>query len=171
MRVAIRIAISLLFSLPLLSQAALCTFTPPEKWEFINTDKLPARVKIGCIGPDKNGFRPSLNLAIEEGVGGTIEEYLRSVKALYGKERENRWRDLGAFQTLAGPARLTSVDIKTKNGEARLLQLILLQDRTAYILTAVSRKEEFSELQKTFERAFCSLHLSDDRLESQETEP
>lgn len=153
---------SLIFNL----LAFVCTFTPPDQWEAADTRSFPPHVKVAYLGKNKQNFTPSLNLAVEEGVEGSLEEYLKCVKARFEKDRNNRWRDLGPFQTPAGPARLTSIDMQLKNDEARLLQLILVKDRVAYILTAAASKKEFPELQKLFERTFCSLQLNADPVES-----
>lgn len=163
-QVALHIAISFLFFSSL--QSTLCTFTPPDGWELVDPRVLPARTKKAFICKNRSSFSPSINLTLEEEVQGTLENYLKCVKTHYEKDPNTRWRDLGNFQTLAGIARLTSIDTKNKNGEARLFQLILLKDQVAYILTAAASKKEFPELQKLFERAFCSLNLTDDLLES-----
>ncbi|MBI2743485.1 MAG: hypothetical protein HYX48_06165 [Chlamydiales bacterium] len=146
--------------------SAHCLFTPPEKWEFADPTYLSPRVVVGFIGELRKNFRPSLNLSIEDGVEVEIGEYLKSVKALHEKEPGRRWRDLGSFSTLAGQAHLTSLDTKAKNGEARLLQLILLRDKKAYTLTAAVSKEEFFDYYKDFEKTFRSVRLVDDLLDS-----
>ncbi|MFI5334729.1 MAG: hypothetical protein ACHQT8_06185 [Chlamydiales bacterium] len=166
------IAALLLIATSLLSselQALTCTFTPPTGWEEVSATLLSPRVKAAYLQKAKNSFSPSLNLAIEENIESTLEEYLTCIKNRYEKEQKSLWRDLGPFETRAGTARLTSIDIRTKQGDARLLQLILLRNHTAYVLTAAVAKEEFSKLQKTLDAVFCSLNLTDNLVESRET--
>lgn len=153
-----------LLSLPLCAHGAFCFFTPPTHWEFADPVKLAPRVKVGFVGRPQNNSRPSLNLAIEEGIDLPLEEYLLCLKNLYAKRPENRWRDLGSFRTAAGAAHLISLDTTISGQELRLLQLIFLQDRTAYILTAGAAKSDFALYYKDFETAFRTLHVTQDLL-------
>ncbi len=152
---------------PLWAHATHCYFIPPKGWEFADPSHLSPRVQVGFVMVNKNNsFNPSLNLAIEEKVEVGMEEYLKCIKARHEKEHKNRWRDLGSFATPAGTARLTSLDTKTEGGEARLLQLILIKDKQAYILTAAASKEDFGQHHQEFEKAFRSLQLTDDLLKN-----
>lgn len=149
------------------AQASLCYFIPPAGWEFADPSRLSPRVQIGFVTASKNrqAIHPSINLAIEEKVEVGMEEYLKCVQVLHEKKTGNRWRDLGAFSTLAGPARLTSIDTKISGTTARLLQLIFLKDKKAYILTAAAGKEDFAHYHKDFEQTFHSLRFTDNLLE------
>lgn len=143
-----------------------CYFIPPKGWEFADPSTLSSRVRVAFVGKSGWGFSPSVNLAIENEVEGDIENYLQQVKEIHEKTPNTRWRDLGPFTTLSGPARLTSVDLHSPRGDARLLQLIFLKDKVAYILTATAGKEEFFKLQKEFEGALHSFRLTDNLLEN-----
>lgn len=163
-----RLSTLILLVLALLSvqaEATFCYFSPPDEWQFADQAQLSPRVQVAFIGDARKSFRPSLNLAIEENVDLSLPEYLKCIKTLHEKEAGSRWRDLGSFQTLAGLAHLTSLDKKTKGGDARLLQLILIKDKKAYILTGASSKEEFFDFYKDFEKAFRSLCFTDNLME------
>jgi hypothetical protein len=147
--------------------SAICYFLPPADWEFADPSYLAPRVKIGFLGKNQNHFRPSLNLAIEEEVDLDLEGYLKSIKEVHEQGKGKHWRDLGSFTTAAGKARLTSLDTHMEGGkEARLLQLIFLKNRTAYILTASTAKEDLPKFRKEIETAFRSLTLTDNLLEN-----
>ncbi len=152
-----------LFSLfcPFFAHASYCYFHPPKGWLAANPESLSPRVQIGFLGKNKKGFCPSLNLALEE-VQVSLAEYLKAVKQIHEADRNNRWRSLGKIRTRAGEAELTEMDTKTQWGAIRLLQLILIKQGTAYILTAAALKEEFPQFYKEFQTAFQSLDIVED---------
>lgn len=144
-----------------ISLLALCCFTPPKDWTTADPKCLAPRVKSAYVGKNNSGFCPSINLATEE-VSITVEEYLKVVKKLYALDRDIRWRDLGKIQTKAGSARLTEIDTKTEFGNIRMLQMILVKEGQAYIMTAAASKENFSQHYKDFEQAFRSFDIPKD---------
>jgi hypothetical protein len=142
-----------------------CYFMAPKKWDITDPRHLASHVKIGFIGKGKKGFNPSLNLASEK-VSLTLTEYVKKVKSIHEADRNNRWRDLGKFTTAAGEARLTSIESTTEWGPTRLLQLLLVKDGQAYILTGCAAKEEFSDYYGEFQNAFRSLQILSHPLDS-----
>lgn len=147
-------------------QASQCYFIPPKNWDLADPKLMSGRVKIGFLGKNKKGFSPSLNLAVEENIGVSIGEYLKIVKKLHEEDHQNTWRELGKVRTNAGPARLTQIDSQTEFGAVRILQLILLKEDTAYILTAAALKEEFAELYQDIQTAFRSITITANLLEA-----
>ena len=142
--------------------AAQCFFTPPEGWEIADPSKLPGHVKISFYKKNSQcGFCPSINLAIEE-TSASLSEYLKAIKAIHEQDRTNRWRALGKVRTAAGLAQLTEIDSTTEWGPVRILQIILLKEGKAYVLTAAALKDEMSSFYKEFQSAFRSLTLSSD---------
>lgn len=141
--------------------AADVFFIPPKDWLLVDPKILSSHVKICFMGNAKEDFRPSMNLAIEE-VNVSLNEYVAAVKKIYGSNRDNRFRDLGKIQTNAGEARMTSVDLQTQWGAARLMQLIFVKESKVYILTAGASKEDFSNYAKEFDKAFRSLTYTTD---------
>ncbi len=140
-----------------------CYFTPPSDWEIAAPETLAPSVKIAFIKKSSKGLCSSLNLAIEE-VDVSMSEYLKVVQNIHEHNRNNQWRKLGKIQTSAGSAQLTEIDTTTEFGPLRMLQLILIKDRHAYILTAAALKEEFPAFYKDFQKAFRSLTLTHDLL-------
>ena len=145
------------------SDAAQCYFIPPEGWEIADPKTYTSHVQIAFLKRTNKGFFPSINLAIEE-TQATLSDYLKAVKAIHEQDRNNHWRALGKVQTAAGLAQLTEIDSTIEIGPIRLLQLILIKEGRAYVLTAAALKEEFSTYYKNFQTAFRSLTLSTDLL-------
>jgi len=138
-----------------------CFFIPPEGWEIADPRSLSSKVKIAFLKKSMNGFCPSINLAVED-TDATLNEYLKAVKAIHEQDRTNQWRALGKVRTGAGLAQLTEVDSTTEWGPVRILQLILVKEGHAYVLTAAALKEEISNYYKDFQSSFRSFTLSND---------
>lgn len=136
-----------------------CFFTPPQGWEIADPKSLSPRVKMAFFKNTKKGFCPSINLAIEE-TPVSLTEYLKAVRTIHEQDRSNCWRALGKVRTAAGLAQLTEIDASTEWGPIRILQLILLKDGSAYVITAAALKEEFSNYYKEIQSAFRTLTLS-----------
>lgn len=140
---------------------SLCFFTPPSGWEIADPMSLSPRVKIAFLKHTQSGFCPSINLAVEK-TPVNLNEYLKAVRIIHEQDRGNRWRALGKVRTNAGLAQLTEIDSKSEWGPIRILQLLLLKDGYAYVLTSAALKEEFSNYYKEIQSAFRSLSLSTD---------
>src|SRR5690349_8818430 len=99
------------FGVDSISQAVpFCYFLPPKGWEIVDPCHARPQIKMAFIKKaKKEGFCPSLNLAVEH-VEGTLNEYLNDVKAIYDQDRKNHWRKLGKVRTNAGEAQLTEID-------------------------------------------------------------
>ena len=136
-------------------------FMPPNQWDLVDSSALSPSVLVAYVDRSTTGFLPSMNLAIEK-TDLSQKEYLREAKALYELDIKNRWRELGTISTKAGKGMLTSIDTTCNWGPVRILQLILISKKTAYILTASASKEEFATFYPTFKEAFRSLVLTDD---------
>lgn len=146
--------------------APFCFFHPPKDWEIIESRTMNSQVKIAFVHKTKKeGFCPSINLAIEE-VEGTLTEYLNDVKAIYEQDRKNHWRKLGKVRTASGDAQLTEIDTTSNLGSVRMLQLILLKDNRAYIVTAAALKRDFCSYYRDFQEVFHSLTITQDLFEA-----
>ncbi len=133
-------------------------FVPPKNWELADPRSLAPKVTVGFLTKPRHHFCPSMNLAIEK-VQVSLQEYLQIVKTLHESSPHNRWRDLGKIQTKAGTAELTEIDTKNKIGPVRILQMILIQDQVAYILTAAALKEDLPLFYEDFLQAFRSFSI------------
>jgi hypothetical protein len=140
-----------------------CFFRPPEGWDIADPKTLSPRVKIAFLKSTGNGFCPSINLAIEE-TTVSINEYLKAVKAIHEQDRNTHWRALGKVSTSAGLGQLTEINSPSEWGPIRILQLILLKEGRAYVLTAAALKEDISNYYKEFQTAFRSFTLTTDLL-------
>lgn len=167
----------------------VCYFIPPKGWDVADPAKLQSRVKICFIGKGSKNLLPSLNLASEpieipmsayiemmkkypnnkletpskEGtVVISLKAYVDIVKRECEQDPNTTWRDLGRFNTPMGEGRLTEREVKTEWGPSRQMQLIVIKDKTAYILTAGAHKEEFSLHYKAFDQALRSLTITND---------
>lgn len=138
-----------------------CYFDPPSDWDCADPKALSSLVQVGFVGKGKKLFRPSLNLALEE-IDCGMKEYLKAVKEIHESDPHTRWRDLGALRTKAGEARLTEISRKTKWGDVRMLQSILIHQNKAYILTGAVLRDEFSEQYKPLLKAMRSMRITDD---------
>lgn len=140
-----------------------CYFIPPQGWMPAEKETLSSLVKISFVDPKNFGFRGSLNLAEEE-IDCSLEEYLLAVKKIHTSDHHNTWSNLGHFPTKAGPAVLTQIDSVSSGTPIRVLQVILVRDDKAYILTAAAAKKQFSKYLDNFKTALGSLTLTDDLL-------
>lgn len=159
-----KIILFLLFSTAL-SGAETCFFIPPKGWEIGNPEKLSPRVHIAFLGKSSSGLPPSVNLATEP-VKISLEAYVEAVRKKHAADPNSRWRDLGTLKTSMGMGKLTEIESPTKVGKARIVQLIVVKDEIAYILTGAALKEEFSKYYKTFDQAFKSLQMTPNLIES-----
>jgi hypothetical protein len=119
---------------------------------------------VGFLGKETKGFVPSLNLATEE-VSVSLADYLRAVRSLHEANGTTTWREVGSLKTRAGAARLTEIDLPSDWGPLRLLQMILIRDGIAYILTGAALKEDFPQHYREFQKAFCSFTITPDPTE------
>lgn len=136
--------------------AEVCIFTPPKGWNFADPSKLSAFIKVGFVGKGNSSFKPSLNMA-EEDINIDEQEYLKAVKELHAADKTVKWQLLGKIQTKGGEANLAEIDSKTTSGEVKMLQLILVKEKKAYILTGAALKEEFASCYKDFLATFKSV--------------
>jgi hypothetical protein len=133
-------------------------FTPPLGWSFADPKQLPKSVKIMVVGKGEYDYPPSINLGTEN-FKGTLKDYLKIVKSL-NDAQGSEWKDLGKIRTAAGNASLSQVDMMTEWGKVRMMHVILVKSNMAYILTAASRKEEFSKFYKDFFASMRSLRIN-----------
>jgi len=142
------------------SESFHCFFIPPKGWDLADQSKLSPRVKICFIGKSSNNLLPSVNLATEE-VDVSLKTYIDIVKSDCERDPNCVWRDLGKYNTPLGEGRLTEREMKTKWGVSRQVQLIVIKDHRAYILTAGALKEEFSRHYQVFEAVLRSLTMTE----------
>lgn len=138
----------------LLSAAGL-SITPPDDWVQLSPDDSPS-AEASWLKKSKKMFSPSLNLTTEK-ISVSLDEYVQEVRKIYQKNSQVRWRPLGKLETGAGTGELTELDFKTQWGAVRMLQLLLVRDNCAYIVTGAALKDEFSTYQRTFRDVFKKI--------------
>lgn len=136
-------------------------FDPPGDWECAFPDHLSACIQVGFLGKGSTPFRPSINLAIEE-IDVGLKRYVKAVKEIHLAQKGTVWRDLGKFNTRLGEGRLTEIATTSPLGAVKMLQMIAVVDKTAYILTGAAIKDEFLRFQESFIQTFQSLRLAGD---------
>jgi hypothetical protein len=139
-------------------------FTPPQDWKVIEHSPFELSVKVSFVGKPKKNCSPLINLATEE-VSISLKEYLAIVQANCQADPNREWRDLGVFSTLAGEGGLVEIVRRTEGGDLRQLQLILIKEGTAYVVTTSCAKEEFPELCGDFYACLKSFNITSDLIE------
>lgn len=132
-------------------------FTPPSGWRIADKSTLPPAVRIMVVGKGAHDFPPSIHLGTDQ-YDGSLKEYLKLVKSI-NDAHGSQWTDLGMIKTEAGEASLSQLDTKTKWGEVRYLQEILIKDGTVFILTAAASKDEFPNFYNDFFKSLQSLRF------------
>lgn len=132
-------------------------FTPPPGWYFADSSKLPKHVKVMVVGQGKHEMPPSMNLGYEE-FSGTLKDYLKIMKEI-NVSQGDPWKDLGTFQTTAGPGSLSQVEMRTEWGVLKQMHLVYLHEGVIYILTAAALKEEFAQFYPVFFQALRSFRV------------
>jgi hypothetical protein len=143
----------------LAQEPGACIFTPPAGWSYVDPKALPPLVKLMVIGKGSKELPPSINLAVEE-TSLTQDEYLNSIKEMHQFDRRTNWSVIGTVTNQGRPVTITQLDTKTKWGDTRMLQAILLHDGVAYVLTATSTKTEFPKFGPEFTKAIRSFTIN-----------
>ena len=138
----------------------ICFFTPPPQWECVKSQRLSNHVQIGFLGKGEKAFRPSLNCATEE-IDLSLKEYIKAVRAIH-EEMQMPWRDLGEFSCKAGKGRLAEITGQSPCGDVKMLQMIFVKDKMAYILTGAVLGEEFASQRETLLTAIRSMDVVQD---------
>lgn len=138
-----------------------CYFIPPKGWNLADNTKMSRRVKICFLGKSSSHLQPSVNFATEK-VNISLKAYVDIIRKDCEKDPNCVWRDLGRYNTPLGEGRLTERELKTQWGVARQVQLIVIKDNLAYILTVGALKEEFSRHYQDFEAVLKSFTITQD---------
>lgn len=141
--------------------SSFCYITPPQGWEIADPKTLGKSVMIAFLKKNAAGFSPSINLAVEK-TNLSLEEYLKAIRQLHEADKRNRWRKLGKVHTQSGIGQLTEIDTSTEWGAVRMLQLIVVQQGCAYVVTGAASKEEIAQYYKEFQASFRTLQITSD---------
>ena len=149
-----------LFLASFCSAQEICFFAPPKDWQCVRPKEVSNHIQVGFLGQSEKGFRPSVNLATEE-IDVSLKEYLKAVRELHG-EMNMSWRDLGEFSCLAGKGHLTEIGSRSPFGDIKILQMIFVKDKIAYILTGAVLSEEFAVERGVIVSSMHSLNYASD---------
>ncbi len=144
-----------------LFSSSIPLFDPPQGWDCAFPKEKVECVQVGFFGKGSTSFRPSINFAIEE-IDVGLKKYLQAAKESQLAEKGKTWRDLGKFTAAAGVGRLIEIGATSSQGPIKMLQMIIVKENHAYILTGACRKEEFVKFQDAFLNTFQSFRLIPD---------
>jgi hypothetical protein len=150
--------VSLLFFSSLFSDEPIGLFSPPPGWQCSNPNSLSTHVLVRYIGKKKWFFSPSINLASEK-INANLQEYVAAVKKIHDQDKKTSLRELGKIKTHSGEATLLEIRSKSKLGDMRILQSILVKNNYAYIITGATLEKELSKNYKEFIKSFQSLKV------------
>lgn len=141
--------------------AQLPYFQPPAGWEIAQSKQRSPYIYIGFFGPSSSQFRPSLNLATEE-IDVSLKEYVQAVLEIHRSDRNVQCRNLGTFAMQGGEGKLLEITHRNGWGVSKLLQAILVKEKTAYILTASASNDDFAHLKESILQSMRSFQIIDD---------
>lgn len=136
-------------------------FIPPHDWKIVDPKTLSKHTVMAFIGEHKKSFCPTINLAIEK-VDISQKQYVKVVKKLHKKDPHTIYRDLGKMQCACGTGHLSELSVRSKGADLRMLQFILVKENHAYVITAATLKNLFSEYQQLIRKSIQSFTITDD---------
>lgn len=156
------IIVCILFFPALLFSDLPFEITFPKNWDRIeDPTQLPKKVNCLVLGPVKQNFTPSINIASEKTPLSAIE-YLKEAKKFHESLPLTKCHYIGELKTRSGPAPAMLIDKFTDWGGVRFLQVMIVEDGLAYVLTGTCLENEFPEFEKTFVDTFCSFKRRND---------
>jgi hypothetical protein len=135
-------------------------FTPPAKWQYIMLPETASYIKATFIDNNGSSLKPSINIATED-ISISEAAYIKAAKACHDEDPSTNWRKIGKITTLAGIATLAEIDSQNNFGKLKMLQMIFVKDKKAYIITGASKKEDFASCAQKILQAIRSFRLID----------
>jgi len=151
----------ILFSIKAFAKEKTAFFIPPKDWIVVNPSTYTKYIKVMFAKNEKAICRPTIILSTQE-TDLSLDDYTNTAKKEHEIDPNITYKILGQLDLLTGKASLSEVS-KTVNGiDYKILQLISIKDKTAYVLTAASKKEEVVDNYKIFTDSFKTFELLDD---------
>jgi len=138
-------------------------FSPPPNWEYIILPETPPCIKATFVGESSSPLKPSINIA-QENISISEEAYLKAVKAIHDEEPNTKWKKTGKITTQVGIATLAEIDSKNSLGDLKMIQMILIKDKVAYIITGAAVKEDFPKIVQQLLQSCRSFHFEEKRM-------
>lgn len=136
-------------------------FIPPKDWALTNPKAYTKYIKVAFTKNDKSICRPSINLSIQE-TDLSLDEYTQEAKKAHEIDNGVTYKILGNMFLKDGKATLSEVVKTIHSIDYKILQMILVKDKVAYILTAACKKEDVINYYPIFIDSFKSFELLDD---------
>ena len=136
-------------------------FIPPSKWVISNPKTYSKHIQVAFTKKEKSPLRPSLNLAMQK-TDLSLDEYIEQAKKIHEKDPNTKYTIIGTIDIKDGKANLSEIDKKIHSQNYKMLQMIFIKDKTAYVMTAASKKNDFLENSQNFIKTFKSFELIDD---------
>ncbi|MCH9610902.1 MAG: hypothetical protein S4CHLAM81_05270 [Chlamydiales bacterium] len=150
-----------LFTMTLSLFASELRFSVPDGWECVTDQtQLPKKVQVLAISPTKTRFTPSINIATED-TEQTISDYVETAKLYHESEGQTKVTRMGQIPTKAGSAELLQIDRKTDFGVVRFIQAAIIEQETAYVITATCLRDEFASYCSSFFDSIKSFEIRD----------
>lgn len=135
------------------------SITVPKGWSCVkDTSQLPQKIVVVYVGPSKNQFTPSINIACEN-TDLSCEKYIELAKKYHESTGDARCKFMGSIATQAGSASILQIDRSTQWGNIRFMQAILIRSNVAYVVTTTCLQEEFAALSSQFLRSIQSFTI------------
>ncbi len=154
-------SISILIFFDLSSQEKIPFFIPPKDWVLSNPKTYTKYIKVAFSKNQKAIYRPTINLSIQQ-TDLSLDEYSAEAKKIHEKEPNTTYKILDKIDLKSGQATLSEIFKNTHSIDYKILQMILIKDKVAYILTAACKKEEITTYYPIFLESFKSFELLDD---------
>ena len=140
-----------------LQAAPVMTIQLPDQWGIVNPEHYDPGILWLAAGSTRDGFTPTLNCAYEE-TSLSHADYVSAVQRQYPADS---WRKLGDFPTSSGTGALLCLDgdADTPSGRTKLLQLILVNDGLATVLTASTLATHWQETLQEMRPIMRSLRI------------
>ncbi|NGX34472.1 MAG: hypothetical protein K1060chlam1_00825 [Candidatus Anoxychlamydiales bacterium] len=150
-----------LISINLIAEEKTAFFIPPKDWVIINPKTYTPYMKAAFTKNEKAICRPTMNFSIQE-TDFTLDEYTNEAKRAHEIDPNITYTILGNIDFKESKATLSEVSKTANSIDYKILQLILVKEKNAYILTAACKKEDRIDYYPIFINSFKSFELTDD---------
>ena len=133
-------------------------FNISNKWQIADPSSYGKLIKIGYIKKGFSKFNPSINLASEK-TNLSLDEYTQLAKKEHETDIDTIYEVIEKIPINGGYATISFIDKKIRNIELKLAQMIYLDNKDVYVITAASEKGKFYGNYPEFLKIFRSFRL------------
>lgn len=135
-------------------------FLPPKNWKLTNPKTYTKYIKVAFTKNEKKICRPSINLSSQK-TNLSLDEYTNEAKKTHEMDPNTTYTIIGKIDLKGGKAKLTEITKNVHSTDFKIMQMIFIKDKKAYIMTASSKKEDLLNNSPTFISCFKSFELID----------